>query len=229
MSVDEVKQAIRSAVLSGNFFGVMGGDGRGVIVEKLLDMVVDYLPAPTDRPTTWGTHPKTGEEIERKHVDSEPFAALAFKIATDPFVGKLAYFRAYSGKVVAGSYVLNSSTGEKERVGRLVRMQADKREDVAEITAGDIAAIVGLKGTTTGNTLCDPTHPIVLESITFPDPPVSIAIEPKTKSRPGEDEFSTATPSQKKTRRSAYGLMMRPDKRLSPVWVSYTSKFSLTA
>ncbi|HSX29301.1 MAG TPA: elongation factor G [Candidatus Saccharimonadales bacterium] len=182
LTEDEIKHAIRTAVLSGKFFAVTGGDGRGVIVEKVLDLVVDLLPAPTDRPTTWGTHPKTGEEIERKHTDSDPFAALAFKITTDPFVGKLAYFRVYSGKITAGSYVLNSSTGEKERVGRIVRLQADKREDVTEVTAGDIAAIVGLKGTTTGNTLCDVTNPIVLESITFPEPPVSIAIEPKTKS-----------------------------------------------
>lgn len=181
LSEDEIRQAIRSAVLGGQFYAVMGGDGRGVIVEKLLDMVVDYLPAPTDRSTTWGTHPKTGDEIERKHADAEPFAALAFKITADPFVGKLAYFRVYSGKVTAGSYVLNSSKGDKERVGRIVRLQADKREDVTEVTAGDIAAIVGLKGTTTGNTLCDPNNPIVLESITFPEPPVSIAIEPKTK------------------------------------------------
>jgi elongation factor G len=182
LSEAEIKQAIRTAVLGGKFYAVMGGDGRGVIVEKLLDMVVDYLPAPTDRSNTWGTHPKTGEEIERKHDDTEPFAALAFKITADPFVGKLAYFRVYSGKVVAGSYVLNSSKGDKERVGRIVRLQADKREDVTEVSAGDIAAIVGLKGTTTGNTLCDLTNPIVLESITFPEPPVSIAIEPKTKS-----------------------------------------------
>jgi elongation factor G len=182
LTEDEIKQAIRAAVLSGKFFAVTGGDGRGVIVEKLLDLVVDLLPAPTDRSTTWGTHPKTGDEIERKHTESDPFSALAFKITSDPFVGKLAYFRVYSGKIVAGSYVLNSSTGEKERVGRIVRLQADKREDVTEVTAGDIAAIVGLKGTTTGNTLCDPANPIVLESINFPEPPVSIAIEPKTKS-----------------------------------------------
>ncbi len=181
LTEEEIMHAIRSAVLSGKFYAVTGGDGRGVIVEKLLDLVVDLLPAPTDRPTNWGTHPKTGDEIERKHSDAEPFSALAFKITTDPFVGKLAYFRVYSGKIVAGSYVLNSSTGEKERVGRIVRLQADKREDVTEVTAGDIAAIVGLKGTTTGNTLCDPNNPIVLESITFPEPPVSIAIEPKTK------------------------------------------------
>ena len=181
LSEDEIRQAIRSAVLSGNFFAVTGGDGRGVIVEKLLDAVVDLLPSPLDRGSTWGTNPKSGEEVERKPDPGEPFAALAFKIATDPFVGKLAFFRIYSGRLSAGSYILNSSTGEKERVGRIVRMQADKREDVTEIEAGDIAAIVGLKGTTTGNTLCDPSQPIVLESITFPEPPVSIAIEPKTK------------------------------------------------
>ena len=182
LSEDDVKQAIRTAVLSGNFFAVTGGDGRGVIVEKLLDLVTEYLPSPLDRGATWGTHPKTGDEIERQPSDSEPFTALAFKIATDPFVGKLAYFRVYAGKLQAGSYIMNSSTGEKERIGRIVRMQANKREDITEVGAGDIAAIVGLKGTTTGNTLCDANNPIILESITFPEPPVSIAIEPKTKS-----------------------------------------------
>lgn len=182
LNEEDVRHAIRAAVLTGNFYAVTGGDGRGVIVEKVLDMVVDLLPSPEERGSTWGTHPKTGDEIERKPSESEPFAGLAFKIATDPFVGKLAYFRVYSGKLQGGSYILNSSTGEKERVGRIVRMQANKREDVEEVGAGDIAAIVGLKGTTTGNTLCDPNNPIVLESITFPEPPVSIAIEPKTKS-----------------------------------------------
>ena len=181
LSSEEIKQAIRSAILSGNFFAVTGGDGRGVIVEKILDLVVDLLPSPVNRGNTWGTQPKTGDKIERKPDTAEPLSALAFKIATDPFVGKLAYFRVYSGKISAGSYILNSSTGTKERVGRIVRMQADKREDVEVVEAGDIAAIVGLKGTTTGHTLCDPSHPIVLESITFPEPPVSIAIEPKTK------------------------------------------------
>jgi elongation factor G len=181
LSNEEIKEAIRTAILTGKFFAVTGGDGRGVIVEKVLDAVNDFLPSPEERNSTWGTHPKTGDEIERKPSESEPFAALAFKIAADPFVGKLAYFRVYSGKIVAGSYILNSSTGDKERVGRIVRMQADKREDVDEVGAGDIAAIVGLKGTTTGNTLCDPNNPIVLESISFPEPPVSIAIEPKTK------------------------------------------------
>lgn len=181
LTTDEIKQAIRSAVLSGKFFAVTGGDGRGVIVEKVLDLVVELLPSPEDRGSTWGTHPKTGDEIERKPTEEQAFAGLAFKIATDPFVGKLAYFRVYSGKLQSGTYILNSSTGTKERVGRIVRMQADKREDVDEVGAGDIAAIVGLKGTTTGNTLCDINNPIILESITFPEPPVSIAIEPKTK------------------------------------------------
>ena len=181
LTPDEIKHAIRTAMMTGKFFIVSGGDGRGVIVEKLLDIATEYLPSPIDRGDTVGTHPKTDDKILRKPEDKEPFAALAFKIATDPFVGKLAYFRVYSGKIVAGSYVYNSSTGEKERVGRIVRMQADKREEVKEVNAGDIAAIVGLKGTTTGNTLCDQNNPIILESIKFPEPPVSIAIEPKTK------------------------------------------------
>lgn len=181
LTLEEIKQAIRIATLSGKFYPVTGGDGRGVIVEKVLDMVTDLLPSPIETAAVWGHNPKTGEEIERKANENEPFSSLAFKIATDPFVGKLAYFRVYSGKLDSGSYVLNSSTNQKERVGRIVRMQADKREDVESVSAGDIAAIVGLKGTTTGNTLCDVSNPVILESITFPDPPVSIAIEPKTK------------------------------------------------
>ena len=181
LSEEEIKKAVRTAVLTGKFYAVTGGDGRGVMVEKLLDAVRDFLPSPVEAKSIWGTHPKTGDEIERKPSETEPFSALAFKIATDPFVGKLAFFRVYSGTLKSGSYILNSSTGEKERVGRIVRMQANTREDVTEIGAGDIAAIVGLKGTTTGNTLCDIAKPIILESITFPEPPVSIAIEPKTK------------------------------------------------
>lgn len=181
ISEAELKAAIRKSVLSGEFFIVTGGDGRGVIVEKVLDLVVDYLPSPTDIDAVWGVHPKTGDQIERKPSEAEPMASLAFKVATDPFVGKLIFVRVYSGKLTAGSYILNATTGDKERVGRLLRMHADKREDITEIGAGDIAAIVGLKGTTTGTTLSDPAHPIILESIDFPEPPVSIAIEPKTK------------------------------------------------
>ncbi len=181
ITIDELKMALRKSVLGGEFYLVTGGDGRGVIVEKVLDLVADYLPSPLDTGSVWGTHPKTGEEVERKPADSEPLAALAFKVATDPFVGKLIFVRVYSGKVSAGSYLLNTTTGEKERIGRLVRMHADKREDIDEIVAGDIAAVVGLKNTTTGTTLADLNKPITLESIDFPDPPVAIAIEPKTK------------------------------------------------
>lgn len=181
LSNEEVIKAVRTATISGNFYPVTGGDGRGVIVEKVLDLVVDILPSPKDIASVWGTHPKTGDKVERKTSESEPLAGLAFKITTDPFVGKLAYFRVYSGKLTAGSYVMNTSTGEKERIGRIVRMQADKREEISEVSAGDIAAIVGLKATTTGHTLADGNNPVVLESITFPEPPVSIAIEPKTK------------------------------------------------
>lgn len=181
ISDEEFRTALRKGVLSGEMFLVSGGDGRGVIVEKLLDLMAEFLPSPIDRGSVWGTHPKSGDEIERKPSNDEPFAGLAFKIATDPFMGKLCFFRVYSGSIQAGSYILNSSTGEKERVGRIVRMHADKREDVTEVEAGDIAAIVGLKGATTGNTLCDQGKPIILESIEFPEPPVSIAIEPKTK------------------------------------------------
>ncbi|HET6747196.1 MAG TPA: elongation factor G [Candidatus Saccharimonadales bacterium] len=182
ITVDELKAALRKRVLAGDFFLVTGGDGRGVIVEKVLDLVVDYLPSPLDVDAIWGTNPKTGDEVERKPAESEPLAGLAFKIATDPFVGKLIFVRVYSGKLTAGSYVLNTTTGEKERVGRIVRMHADKREDIDMIGAGDIAAVVGLKGTFTGHTLSDPANPITLESISFPEPPVSIAVEPKTKS-----------------------------------------------
>lgn len=181
ITVDELKRALRKRVIDGQFFLVTGGDGRGVIVEKVLDLITDFLPAPTDIPAILGKNPKTGEDIVRHSDEKEPLTALAFKIATDPFVGKLIFIRVYSGKLESGSYVLNASTGNKERVGRLVRMFADKREDITEIGAGDIAAVVGLKDTTTGTTICDPAHPIHLESIEFPDPPVSIAVEPKSK------------------------------------------------
>lgn len=181
ITVDELKRALRKRVLAGDFYLVTGGDGRGVIVEKVLDLVVEYLPSPLDVDAIQGTNPKTGDVIERKPADSEPLAALAFKIATDPFVGRLIFVRVYSGKLTAGSYVLNTTTGDKERIGRIVRMHADKREDIDMIGAGDIAAVVGLKDTFTGHTLSDLSNQIQLESISFPEPPVSIAVEPKTK------------------------------------------------
>lgn len=181
ITIDELKSALRKRVLAGDFYLVTGGDGRGVIVEKLLDLMVDFLPSPLDVDEIWGKNPKTGDEVGRKPDTKEPLSALAFKIATDPFVGKLIFVRVYSGVLNSGSYVLNTTTGEKERIGRIVRMFADKREEIDKVEAGDIAAVVGLKSTATGNTLADPAHPIALESIEFPDPPVSIAVEPKSK------------------------------------------------
>lgn len=181
LSVDEIKSAIRSSVLTGKFFVVSGGDGRGVIVEKLLDAITDFLPSPLDVPPAEGEDPKTGETITREATEEGPFTALAFKVAADPYVGKLTFFRVYSGTVKAGSYVYNANTGEKERLGRIVRLHSNHREEVSEVYAGDIAAGVGLKSTTTGDTLCDPDHSVMLENITFPEPPIQVAIEPKTK------------------------------------------------
>ena len=181
LSQADIKQALRTATLTGNFYLVTGGDGRGVIVEKILDLIIDYLPSPLDIGAVEGRHPKNDQVLERRPDPAEPLSALAFKIATDPFVGKLCFVRVYSGVLKSGSYVLNASSGDRQRVGRLVRMFADKREDINEVGAGDIAAIVGIKDTTTGHTLSDVSQTILLESIEFADPPVSIAIEPATK------------------------------------------------
>lgn len=178
----ELVKALRQATIKAEIFPVLTGSAlKNKGIQLLLDAVNAYLPSPLDVPPVTGSDPKNGEEITRTASDSEPFAALAFKIASDPFVGKLAFFRVYSGTLKSGSYVLNSSTGDKERIGRILRMHANQREEVAEVYAGEIAAAVGLKDTTTGNTLCDPAKPIILESITFPEPVISIAIEPKTK------------------------------------------------
>jgi len=181
LTEQEFLMAIRKSVQSGKFFPVMGGDGRGIIVQTLLDAVVNFLPNPEDRGVVKGTDIKTKEPIERKPIDSEPFTALAFKIATDPFVGRLCFFRVYAGQLAAGSYVLNARTGDKERVGRIVRMRADERDEVKEVFAGDICALVGPKNTFTGDTLCDVDHPMMLETIKFADPVISMSIEPKTK------------------------------------------------
>jgi len=181
-SIDQIKATLRKAIIANKLVVVLCGSAlKNKGVQALLDAVNDYLPSPLDVPPLMGTNPKTGAEESRPPDDSAPFSALAFKIAADPFVGKLAFFRIYSGSLKAGSYVLNTKTGEKERLGRIVRLHANHREDVDEVFAGEIAAAVGLKNTTTGNTLCDPDHPIILESITFPDPVISVAIEPKTK------------------------------------------------
>ncbi len=182
ISEEELKKALRNAVIKASMFPVYVGTAlRNKGVQLVLDGVIDYLPSPVDIPPVKGTDLKTGAEIERKADDNEPFCALAFKVATDPFVGQLTFFRVYSGVVKAGSYVLNSTKDEKERIGRILQMHSNHREEIDELQAGGIGALVGLKATTTGNTLCDPDKPIVLESITFPEPVIDIAIEPKTK------------------------------------------------
>lgn len=183
ISVAEIKAAIRKGTVANKLYPVLCGTAlQNVGIQLVLNAVCWYLPSPLDLPPIIGHDTKDEEvKIERHPTDSEPFTALAFKIATDPFVGSLTYFRVYSGKLEAGSYILNSSTGEKERVGRLLRMHSNHREEIKEVHAGDIAAIVGLKNTMTGNTLCDVNNPILLETIHFPEPVISIAIEPKTK------------------------------------------------
>lgn len=181
LTIEEIKKLIRKATLAVLFFPVLVGDGRTAIIKKLLDAVVDYLPSPVEVLAIAGINKYTEEHVERRAADDEKFSALAFKVAVDPFVGKLIFVRVYSGMLKAGSYVYNSSTDTKERIGRIVYLHANSREDVNEIYAGDIAGVIGLKNTKTGNTLCAEGDDIVLESITFPEPVISMAIEPKTK------------------------------------------------
>ena len=180
--LEVLKAELRKEVLANNIFPVYAGSAlKNKGVQLVLDGVVDYLPSPVDLPPVTGIDPKTKEEIQRKPSDDEPFAALAFKLQTDPFVGQLTFFRVYSGTAEAGSYIYNASTGQKERLGRIVRLQADKREEIKKVFAGEIAAAVGLKDTKTSHTLCDVENPIILEEITFPEPVISLRIEPKTK------------------------------------------------
>lgn len=182
ISIDEIKAAIRKQVLACKLFPVFCGSAyKNKGIQMLLDAVIDYLPNPLDVPPVKGNDPKTGEEISRKASDKEPLAALAFKIMADPFVGKLAYFRVYSGMMEQGTYVLNSTKGKKERVGRLLQMHANHRKEIDVAYTGDIAAAVGFKDVTTGDTLCSEDQPIILEKMEFPDPVISVAVEPKTK------------------------------------------------
>jgi len=178
----ELKRAIRKGVITGKFFPIFGGDNRTAEVRLLLDGVVDYLPSPLDLPSIEGTNPKTGEKETRERKNEAPFAALAFKVTTDPHVGRLVYLRIYSGKLGSGQVVYNTSEQKQERIGKLVLLHADQRELIDSAFAGEIVAAVGIKDTTTGDTLCDPGHPILLESISFPEPVISLAIEPATKS-----------------------------------------------
>ena len=182
ISEEEIKTAIRKATIACTMCPVTCGTSyRNKGVQPMLDAIVDFMPAPTDIPPIKGVNPETGEEDHRPSSDSEPFAALAFKIMADPFVGKLAFFRVYSGTLSSGSYVFNSTKGKKERIGRILQMHANNRKELDIVYSGDIAAAVGLKDTTTGDTLCDEAHPIILESMEFPDPVISVAVEPKTK------------------------------------------------
>jgi elongation factor G len=182
IGVGELKAALRKVTIAGKLIPILAGSAlKNKGVRPLLDAVIDYLPSPLDIPPVAGTNPKTGTE-EVRHADpNEPFCALAFKIVTDPFVGKLAFIRVYSGTLKTGSYAYNSSRDQRERVGRLVQLHANERKDIPEVRAGEIAAIVGPKSTVTGDTLCDESKPIVLEAITFPEPVIRVAIEPKTK------------------------------------------------
>jgi len=182
VGVDEIKAALRKGTIQMKLTPVICGTAfKNKGVQQLLDAIVDYLPSPLDVPPVVGKNPDDGSEVIRKAEDQEPFSALAFKVMTDPFVGQLTFIRVYSGVMAAGSYIYNSTKGTKERVGRLLKMHANKREDIKEVAAGDIAAAVGLKSTLTGDTLCDDKHPVILEAMEFPDPVISVAIEPKTK------------------------------------------------
>ena len=188
---EKIRTAIRKATCAVEMVPVVCGSSyRNKGVQKLLDAIVDYMPAPTDVPAIKGVNPKTDAEEERKSSDDEPFAALAFKIMTDPYVGRLSFFRVYSGTLNTGSSVLNATKGKRERVGRLLQMHANHREDLETVYSGDIAAMVGLKNTTTGDTLCDEKHPIILESMEFPEPVIRVAIEPKTKA--GQEKMGVA-------------------------------------
>ncbi len=191
LTTDEIKRAIRSATIAVKIIPITCGSSyRNKGVQQLLDAIVDYMPAPTDIPAIKGVNTRTGEDEVRNASDSEPFSALAFKIVTDPFIGKLCFFRVYSGVLNVGSYVYNSTKGKKERIGRIVLMHANHREEIPCAYAGDIAAAVGLKDTTTGDTLCAETHPVQLETMEFPDPVISVAVEPKTKA--GQEKMSVA-------------------------------------
>ena len=191
LTIDEIKAAIRKATIANEMVPVCCGTSyRNKGVQKLLDAIVDYMPAPTDIPAIKGVDVNTGEECERHASDDEPFSALAFKIATDPYVGKLCFFRVYSGKVEKGTAVFNSTKGKHERIGRILQMHANDRKDIDVCYSGDIAAAVGLKNTTTGDTLCDEDHPVILESMEFPEPVIKVAIEPKTKA--GQEKMGIA-------------------------------------
>ena len=224
-----LKAAIRRQTIANRFVPVAGGSAfKNKGVQYLVDAVVDYLPSPLDIPPAKGPKPDTGEPMEAPADDNAKFCSLAFKLWSDPFVGKLVFFRVYSGKLSKGDTVYNPRTNKRERISRLIQIQADKREDIDTCYSGDIAAIVGIKNITTGDTLCDEDYPILLEPPSFPDPVISMAVEPKTKL--DQEKMSNALQRlAEKIRPSASSPTKRPDRRLSPAWASYTSRLSETA
>ena len=228
LTEEEIKAAIRKMTCQCKLFPVTCGSSyKNKGVQPLLDAIIDYMPSPLDVPAIKGTNPETGEEEERPSDDKAPFAALAFKIATDPYVGRLAFFRVYSGTLTAGSYVYNSNKDKRERIGRILRMHSNHRTEIDEVFAGDIAAAVGLKDTGTGDTLCDDKAPIILESMVFPEPVISVAIEPKTKA----DQEKWALPWAnwlKKTPPSVCARIRNLPRPSSPGWANFTWTSLLT-
>ena len=213
ISVEKIKQVMRKGTIEIKIFPMLCGAAfKNKAVQLTLDAMVDYLPAPIDIAAVKGINPSDGEIIERKAADEEKFSALAFKIMTDPYVGRLTFFRVYSGVLASGSYVFNSTKEKKERVGRLLQMHANKRNEIEEVCAGDIGAIVGLKFTTTGDTLCDEDDPVILESMVFPDPVMSVAIEPKSKA--DNDKLSTALQKLAEEIRLSKFMLMQKQARL---------------
>ena len=202
---EKIKAAIRKATTQVKMVPIVCGTSyKNKGVQKLLDAIVDYMPSPLDIPPIEGTDPKTGDTKERHADDSAPFSALAFKIMTDPYVGRLAFFRVYSGTAEAGKTVMNSTKGQRERLGRILQMHANHREDISQVYSGDIAAAVGLKNTTTGDTLCDEKDPIVLESMEFPEPVIRVAIEPKTKAGQEKMDIALGKPAEEDPTFKAY-------------------------
>lgn len=228
ISNEELKSAIREATLTVQFYPVLCGSAfKNKGVQPMIDAVIDYLPAPTDVPAIKGHKVDSDEEVVREADDNGPFSALAFKVMTDPYVGKLTFFRVYSGTLDSGSYVKNASKDKRERVGRILQMHANTREEIKTVYSGDIAAGVGLKDTTTGDTLCDEKNLVILESMDFPEPVISLSVEPKSKA--DQDKMGVASVSLlKRTQHSRRILTKKQVKLLSLVWVSFTLTSSLT-
>ena len=225
ISIDELKAALRRATIANKIVPVVCGTSyKNKGVQKLLDAIVDYMPSPIDIPSIKGVNPETGEEEYRHSSDDEPFSALAFKIMTDPFVGKLCFFRVYSGFITAGSVAYNSNKGQRERLGRILQMHSNDRTDIDVCYSGDIAAVIGTKNTTTGDTFCDEKHPIILENMEFPEPVIRVAIEPKT--RAGQENGNCAFKARRGRPTFKPIPTMKPVRQSSREWESFILKLS---